>query len=99
VARHFLNPSAIIEDGQPKRGPSPLVTLRIGIARLLVRLFGIFGILAGSLALLAGFLTAALLLTWLLTRCLILLAGLVWVRHVVSFHGNIITTTESAPFQ
>jgi hypothetical protein len=36
-----------------------------------------------------------LLLTWLLTRCLILLAGLVLVRHVVSFHGNTITTEKS----
>jgi hypothetical protein len=61
---------------------------------LVVRLFGIFGILAGSLALLAGFLTAALLLTRLLTRLLFLLAGLL-VRHVVSFHGNIITMVLS----
>ena len=61
-----------------------------------MRLFGSFGVLAGRLALLAGLLTAALLLTWLLTRCLILLAGLlVLVRHVVSFHGNIMTTTPS----
>ena len=59
-----------------------------------MRLFGIFGILAGSLALLAGFLTATLLLTRLLTRCLFLLAGLL-VRNVVSFHGNIITTVLS----
>jgi hypothetical protein len=69
--------------------------LRIGIAGLLVRLFGIFVTTAGLLALLAGFLTAALLLTWLLTRCLILLAGLVLVRHVVSFHGNSMTTAQS----
>jgi hypothetical protein len=41
---------------------------------LVVRLFGIFVTLAGSLALLARFLTAALLLTGLLTRRLILLA-------------------------
>jgi hypothetical protein len=61
---------------------------------LVVRLFGIFGILAGSLALLAGFLTAALLLTRLLTRRLFLLAGLL-VRHVVSFHGNIVTMVLS----
>jgi len=57
-----------------------------------MRRFGIFGIFAGSLALLARFLAAALLLTWLLVRLLILLAGLVLVRHVVSFHGNIMTT-------
>ena len=48
-----------------------------------------FGILAGRLALLSGFLTAALLWTWLLARRLVLLAGLVLVRHVVSFHGNV----------
>jgi hypothetical protein len=36
-----------------------------------------------------------LLLTGLLTRPLILLAGLVLVRHVVSFHGNTITTALS----
>jgi hypothetical protein len=60
-----------------------------------VRLFGIFRILAGSLVLLAGFLAATLLLARLLTRCLILLAGLVLVRHVVSFHGNVITTEKS----
>jgi hypothetical protein len=63
---------------------------------LVVRFFGIFGVLAGRLALLARLLTAALLLTWLLTRCLILLAGLlILVRHVVSFHGNIVTTARS----
>jgi hypothetical protein len=60
-----------------------------------VRLFGIFVTLAGGLALLARFLTAALLLTRLLTRRLILLAGLVLVRHVVSFHGNTIATAQS----
>jgi hypothetical protein len=72
-----------------------LCYLRIAVARLLVRLFGILIPLAGRLALLARFLTAALLLTRLLTRRLILLAGLVLVRHVVSFHGNIITTDQS----
>jgi hypothetical protein len=51
---------------------------------------------AGSLALLARFLAAALLLTGFLTRRLIVLAGLVLVRHVVSFHGNIMTTALSA---
>jgi hypothetical protein len=59
---------------------------------LVERLFVIF---ARSLTLLARFRTAALLLTWLLTRCLILLAGLVLVRHFVSFDGNILTTAES----
>jgi len=59
---------------------------------LVVRLFGIFGFLAGRLALLARLLAAALLLT----RCLILLAGLLLlVRHFVSFHGNIMTTALS----
>jgi hypothetical protein len=44
--------------------------------------------------LLAGLLTATLLLTWLLAGRLILLAGLVLVRHVVSFRGNIMTTAS-----
>jgi hypothetical protein len=35
-----------------------------------------------------------LLLTGLLTRRLILLAGSVLVRHVVSFHGNIVTMAQ-----
>ena len=60
-----------------------------------MRLLRSFSILAGSLALLSGFLTAAVLLTWLLTRRLVLLAGLGLVRHVVSFHGNTITTARS----
>jgi hypothetical protein len=60
-----------------------------------VRLLGVLVTLAGGLALLARFLTAALLLTGLLTRRLILLAGLVLVRHVVSFHGNTIATAQS----
>jgi hypothetical protein len=59
---------------------------------LVERLFGIFITLARGLALLARFRAAALLLTGLLTRRLILLAGLV--RHVVSFHGNIVTTAQ-----
>jgi hypothetical protein len=58
-------------------------------------LFGISITLAGGLTLLARFRTAALLLTGLLTRRLIPLAGLVLVRHVVSFHGNIVTTAQS----
>jgi hypothetical protein len=62
-----------------------LCQLRIGIARLLARLFGIFVTTAGFLALLAGFLTTALLLTRLLTRCLILLAGLGWFWFVMLF--------------
>jgi hypothetical protein len=68
--------------------------LRIGIARLVERLFRISITFAGSLALLARFLAAALLLTGFLTRRLIVLAGLVLVRHVVSFHGNIMTTAQ-----
>jgi hypothetical protein len=65
-----------------------LFQLRIGVARLPMRLLGIFVALGGSLALLARFLTAALLLTGLLIRRLIRLAGLVLVRHAVSFHGT-----------
>jgi hypothetical protein len=72
-----------------------LFQLRIGVARLPVRLLGFLVALGGSLALLAGFLTAALLLTGLLIRRLILLAGLVLVRHVISFHGNAGTTAQS----
>jgi hypothetical protein len=71
-----------------------LCQLSVGIARLVERLFGIFVALARSLTLLARFLPTGLLLTKLLTRRLILLAGLVLVRHVVSFHGNIITTAQ-----
>jgi hypothetical protein len=56
--------------------------------------------LAGCLALLARFRAAALLLARLPTRRLILLAGLALVRHVVSFHGNIMTTAPSRrPFR
>ncbi len=55
---------------------------------MIVRLFGIFITLARGLALLAGFLATALLLTGLLTRYLILLAGLVLISHLVSFHGE-----------
>jgi hypothetical protein len=69
--------------------------LSIGVAGLIVRHFGIFVTLAGCLTLLARGLTATLLLTGFLTRRLILLAGLVLVRHVVSFHGNITTTEKS----
>jgi hypothetical protein len=47
-----------------------------------------FVTLCGSLALLAGFLTAALLLAGLLSRRLIRLTRLVLVRHGFSFHGN-----------
>jgi hypothetical protein len=61
---------------------------------LVERFFGISITLAGGLALLARLRAAALLLTGLLTR-LILLAGLVVIRHVVSFHGNIVTTAQS----
>jgi hypothetical protein len=62
---------------------------------LIVRLLGIFVTLCGSLALLAGFLTTALLLTGLLTWRLVLMTGLALVRHGASFHGNIITTDQS----
>jgi hypothetical protein len=54
---------------------------------LIVRILRIFHTLSGSLALLAGFL-ATTLLTGLLTRGLILLARLVLIAHLVSFHGN-----------
>ena len=89
--------------GTQKKRPaeaSRLCYLCIAVARLVVRLFGIFVTLAGSLALLARFLTAALLLTGLLTGRLILLAGLVLVRHIVSFHRDASTTgIESASFR
>jgi hypothetical protein len=55
---------------------------------LVERLFGISITLARGLALLARFRAAALLLPGLLTRRLILLAGLVLVRHVVPFMGT-----------
>jgi hypothetical protein len=62
---------------------------------LVERLFGISITLAGGLTLLARFRAAALLVTGLLTRRLILLAKLGGlVRHVVSFHGNIVTTAQ-----
>lgn len=69
--------------------------LRIGVARLVELLFRISIVLARSLALLARFRAAALLLAGLLIRRLILLAGLFLVRHVVSFHGNTVTTALS----
>jgi hypothetical protein len=56
---------------------------------LIVRLLGVLVTLRGSLALLARLLTAALLLAGLLTRRLILLTGLVLVRHGISFHRNV----------
>jgi hypothetical protein len=55
-----------------------------------------FVTLCGSLALLARFLTAALLLAGLLSRRLILLARLVLVRHGFSFDGNTIPTARSS---
>jgi hypothetical protein len=58
---------------------------------LIVRLLGIFVTPYGSLALLARFLTATLLLT----GRLVLLAGLALVCHVVSFHWDITTTDQS----
>jgi hypothetical protein len=63
---------------------------------LVVRLLGIFVTLCGNLTLLARFLTAALLLTGLLTRWSIWLPGRVLVRHGVSFHGNTHTTVRSS---
>jgi hypothetical protein len=53
-------------------------------------------ILCGSLTLLAGFPTAALLLDGLRGRFLILLPGLALVRHGVSFHGNASTTARGS---
>jgi hypothetical protein len=73
-------------------GADRFCQLRIGVARLVVRLLGIFVTLCGRLTLLARFLTAALLLT----RRLIWLTGLVLVRHGVSFHGNARTTARSS---
>jgi hypothetical protein len=55
-----------------------------------------FVILCRSLTLLAGFLTAALLLAGLRGRRLILLPGLALVRHGVSFLGNVSTTARSS---
>jgi len=57
----------------------------IAVAALIERLLGSAATLAGSLTLLSGLLTTALLLAGFLTRRLVLLAGLVLVRHVVSF--------------
>jgi hypothetical protein len=70
--------------------------LCIGIAGLVVRRFGMFVILCGSLTLLAGFLTAALLPAGLRGRLLILPPGLALVRHAVSFHRNASTTARSS---
>jgi hypothetical protein len=64
---------------------------------LVERLFRISITFAGGLTLLARFLAAALLLTRFLARRLTVLAGLVLVRHVVSFHGNIMTMAQSRP--
>jgi hypothetical protein len=81
-----------------RTGPrsEPLLRLGVAVASLVVRLFEIFVTFARRLALLARFLAADLLLTGFLTRCAILLAGLDLVRHVASFHGNIITTALSS---
>jgi energy-converting hydrogenase Eha subunit E len=81
---------------EPAHRSKPLLWLGVAVASLVVRLFGIFVTFARRLALLTRFLAAALLLTGFLTRCLILLAGLDLVRHVVSFHRNIITTALSS---
>jgi hypothetical protein len=65
------------------------VKLGVAVASLVPRLFRIFPTITGTLTLLAGLRgTAALLLTRFLARRLVLLAGLVLIRHVVSFHGN-----------
>jgi hypothetical protein len=55
-----------------------------------------FVTLCGSLALLARFLTAALLLAGFLSRRLIRLARLVLVRHGFSFHGDTRPTARSS---
>jgi hypothetical protein len=70
--------------------------LRVGVARLVVRLLEIFVTLCRSLTLLARFLTTAVLLTRPLTRRLIWLTGLILVRHGVSFHGSAPTTARSS---
>jgi hypothetical protein len=70
--------------------------LRVGVARLVVRLLGIFVTLCRSLTLLARFLTTAVLLTRPLARRLIWLTGLILVRHGVSFHGSAPTTARSS---
>jgi hypothetical protein len=70
--------------------------LRVGVARLVVRLLGIFVTLCRSLTLLARFLPTAVLLTRLLTRRLIWLTGLILVRHGGSFHGSAPTTARSS---
>jgi hypothetical protein len=88
--------SEIRNGKEPAHRSEPLLWLGVAVASLVVRLFGIFVTFARRLALLAQFLAAALLLTGFLTRCLILLAGLALVRHVVSFHRNIITTALSS---
>jgi hypothetical protein len=76
--------------GPPKRAGT--CQLRIGVAGLVVRHLGMLVILCGSLTLLAGFPTAALLLAGVRRRRLILLPGLALVRHAVSFLGNASTT-------
>jgi hypothetical protein len=74
------------KNGPPKRAVSQL---GVAIASLIVRLLRIFVTLCGRLALLAGFLTTALLLTGLLTRRLVLLTGSALVRHgVFPFMGT-----------
>jgi hypothetical protein len=70
--------------------------LRVGVARLVKRLLGIFVTLCRSLTLLARFLTTAVLLTRPLTQQLIWLTGLILVRHGASFHWSAPTTVRSS---
>jgi hypothetical protein len=81
----FRADGCLKETNPPKRVVS---FLRVGVARLVKRLLGIFVTLCGSLTLLARFLTTAVLLTRPLTRRLIWLTELILVRHGVSFHGS-----------
>jgi hypothetical protein len=63
---------------------------------LVPRLFRIISSTTGTLALLAGLIrSATLLLIRFLARSLVLLTGLVLVRHVVSFHGNAVLTART----
>jgi hypothetical protein len=72
------------------------VTLGVAVASLVPRLFRIFPTITGTLTLLAGLRgTAALLLTRFLAGFLVVLAGLVLVRHLVSFLGNTVTTAQT----
>jgi hypothetical protein len=81
------------------RRDGPLRYLGVAVASLVAMIFRIFPTITGGQALLtglAGLGSAALLLTRFLTRTLVLLAGLVLVRHVLSFHGNIVPTARTS---